>query len=99
MTRITRASSGRGTSRRHFCTNLILENVAIPCEWAPQQKQNGGTVSMRFVIAAFLAWSALGLDVDKLNKQSGEKDGGHRAALANQITGSIAAPSDNPPVV
>ena len=53
---------------------------------------------MRFVIAAFLAWSALGLDVNKLNKQPGEKAGGHRAALANRIAGSIAAPSDNPPV-
>jgi len=50
---------------------------------------------MRFVIAAFLAWSALGLDVDKLNKQFGEKPGEHRAGLANQIAGSIAAASDN----
>jgi hypothetical protein len=49
---------------------------------------------MRFVIAAFVAWSTLGLDCDKLNRPPTEMSGGHGALVPHQIAGSIAAPSD-----
>jgi hypothetical protein len=49
---------------------------------------------MRFVIAACVAWSALGLDCEKLNRPPTENLGGHRARIAHQVAGWVAAPSD-----
>jgi hypothetical protein len=74
---------------------LIPKNVAIRCELARQKNEKREIVLMRLVIAAFVAWSALGLDFDRLNRPASEKAGNQVTAEADEVESPGLASSDH----